>query len=367
MANYSWTIEHSSDSGSTWTSITPYVQSWSYRYGRQSVTNQWSTGTGIMEGVNPASLPSIQLGDWIRFHEASLNTVYILQVGDYSRTYNIAGANADRWQIALEDAYSQVGRARAQYTASSAAGNSVYDLIGLGGIVADILVGPHGGNWSKCSAVTLSKGDPIAQQVNKLNNQAGAYIQSHRVDLGMDWYGFDATEWYGDPTNHFHETTYSDDGGVNDYEYEQIQFEGLADSYFDAIYVEPDGLAVQTAGTGSRTYGITTFDQTTNQAADWASYLQIQLGGRTQVPNVLITSAQAQKGALPDLLELLPGNTLEIQLRGTNYYSIIEGGIVSANPENTRITLNLSDRDAVNYLLLDNSNFGRLNENRLGF
>ena len=368
MANYSWTIEHSANQGTSWTSITSYVQNWSYSYGRRSVTDQWSTGTGFVEGIKPNNLPAISIGDWIRFYEASLNTVYILQVGDYKRQYNIAGASADRWEISLEDAYSQVGRARAQYTATSAAGDSAKVVLDLGAIVAGILADTTGGNWSKCSAITVAIGEPISDEVNKLNFQAGAYIQSHRVDQGIDWYGFDATDWYGDPTNHFHETKYSDaGGGGTHFEYEQIQFEGLANSYFDSVYVEPAGLATQIAGSGSRTYGIQTYDQTTAQAQSWADYLLIQLSGKTQTPSILVTSAQTQQGPLPDLLELLPGNVLEIVLRGSEYYAIIEGGTVSATPSDTRISLSLSDRDAVNYLLLNNSNWGRLDENRLGF
>ena len=367
MANYDWTIEHSANNGSTWTEITQYVQGWSYSYGRRTVTDQWSTGTGFMQGITPASLPSIAVGDWIRFHETALDTVYVLQVGDYNRVYNIAGASADRWEISLEDAYSQVGRARVQSDSSSPAGTDTNTIVSLIPLVAGVDAYAFGGTKNLCSALTLNEGDSIVEQANKINFQAGAYVQANRVDIGIYWYAYDATDWYGDPYNDFHETTYSDDGGTHDYEYEQIQFEGLATSYFDAVNVTPAGLATQSARTGVRTNAIDTYDYTTAQAQSWASYLLQQLGGKTQTPTTIVTSAAAQKGALPDLLELLPGNVLEIQLRGLNYYSIIEGGTVSATPDNTRITLHLSDRDAVNFLLLNNSNWGRLDENRLGF
>lgn len=370
MANYNWVIEHSSNSGSTWTTITTYVQSWNYRYGRQSVTDQWSAGGGLMTGVYPASLPTISVGDWIRFKDGTA-AKYILAVADYRRIYNPKGATADAWEIALEDAYAQIGRGRTSTDQTFTDGIDINAVVNLGFAYAGITAAEYGGTTNKVSQFTFKASEFIVDKINRLNAQAGAYVRGHDVSTGLYWFAVDALPWngpgIGPGPGTFSETTWSDDGTAGDFEYQQIEFEGLAESYFDEVYVTPTGLTTQVAGTGTRTYGIDTYNYTTTAALDWANYLLIQLGDKTLTPRRLVSSSAAQTDGLPDVLKLLPANTIKLQLRGSDYYAIIEGGQISAVPGNTLITINLSDRDAVNYLLLNDAYWGRLNFNRLGF
>lgn len=368
MANYAWTVSHSSNQGSSWTDITDLVQSWNYRYGRQNVTDQWAAGSGYIEGWDPANLPTVNVGDWIQFDEATHGVQYVLILADFVRTYNPAAA-ADTWQIRLEDAYAQAGRARAEYAASTSAGDSVYFLMLAGTFVANINAVINGGDFSTCSAISVAKADPLTGLIQELNNQAGAYIQANDADGGIRWFGVDATAWWGDPGGDFTSTNFDDDGTLTNSEpYTEIQFEGLADAYFDHVYVQPAGLAIQDAGTGTRTYQVNTYDQTTAQADSWANYLLQQLGSTTPTPGTLgtTTAAWATVANIAPT-DLLPGNEIQLRLRGSNHYGIIEGGIVSATPAQTRFTLYLSDREAVNFLLLDDPVWGKLDENRLGF
>jgi hypothetical protein len=49
------------------------------------------------------------------------------------------------------------------------------------------------------------------------------------------------------------------------------------------------------------------------------------------------------------------------------YYSIIEGVRVTATPESSRYTFYLSGADLNNYLILNDTVFGTLDNNKLGY
>lgn len=359
MTKYVWTIEHSSNDGSSWTDITDLCESWTYRYGRRSVTDQWGSGGGAIEGVFPGSLPTISVGDWIRFYEAGFTTQFVLAVADFNWTYNPA-TNADRWTITLEDALAQIGRiyldSDAFIPAGFGAGVTAWGLATTYGVDFD-----YYGGESTTSAITDSKGTNGTQILQKLTNQAGAYIQAHRVDLGVKWVGYESLPWSGDPDTLFTEVWFSDVAGQT--VYSEIQFEGLADSYFDLTFVNATGLDSQSAGTGLRAYAQDTYNETEADALSWANYLLIQLGSATQTPAQIITLDNVNEPVF-----FMPGNGAKITLRGNTYYATIEGGTITATPgAYTRITLNLSDREALNYLLLNDAHWGKLDENRLGF
>lgn len=359
---YQWQLSHSSNQGTTWTDITDQCQSWTYRYGRRAVTDQWGSGGGTIEGVTPSALPTISVGDWIKFQEnAVYGTVFVLAVADFAWVYNPV-STADTWTITLEDALAQIGRiyldTDAVIPAGLPCGAVAWGLATSYGLNFDY----YGGN-STVSAFSAPKGTSGSQILQTLSNQAGAYIQAHRVDLGVKWIGYESLPWSGDPDNLFSTTAFTDTTGNK---YGQVAFEGLADSFFDLIFVNPQGLNSQSAGTGVRAYSQDTYNETEAQAADWANYLSIQLGSATKSPSQMMTLNQ-QWPTLINPTALLPGNEIAVTLRGNTHAAVIEGGTISATPAQTRITLNLSDRDALNYLILNDAVWGKLNENRLGF
>jgi hypothetical protein len=63
----------------------------------------------------------------------------------------------------------------------------------------------------------------------------------------------------------------------------------------------------------------------------------------------------------------LIGARVSVTFRGTVYYSIIEGVRVTATPESSRYTFYLSGADLNNYLILNDTVFGRLDYNKLGY
>jgi hypothetical protein len=57
----------------------------------------------------------------------------------------------------------------------------------------------------------------------------------------------------------------------------------------------------------------------------------------------------------------------KIYFRGDTYFTVIEGVQIDATPEQTRITLFMSGQDNNAYLILDNTVYGTLDNNKLGF
>jgi hypothetical protein len=67
------------------------------------------------------------------------------------------------------------------------------------------------------------------------------------------------------------------------------------------------------------------------------------------------------------LFAYLVGSRVSVVFRGTTYFSIIEGVTVTATPESSRYTYYLSGQDLNNYLILNNTVFGTLDYNKLGY
>ena len=59
--------------------------------------------------------------------------------------------------------------------------------------------------------------------------------------------------------------------------------------------------------------------------------------------------------------------TVEIIFRGTTYNAVIEGWVVSMTPGESRYTFYFSGADLNNYLILDDTDRGVLDANRLGY
>jgi hypothetical protein len=63
----------------------------------------------------------------------------------------------------------------------------------------------------------------------------------------------------------------------------------------------------------------------------------------------------------------LVGARVSVTFRGTVYQSIIEGVRVTATPQSSRYTFYLSGADLNNYLVLNDTVFGTLDYNKLGY
>jgi hypothetical protein len=66
-------------------------------------------------------------------------------------------------------------------------------------------------------------------------------------------------------------------------------------------------------------------------------------------------------------LSTYPGFQVNVTFRGTVFTCIIEGVSMTATPESSRYTFYLSGADLNAYLILDNTVFGTLDNNKLGY
>jgi len=163
--------------------------------------------------------------------------------------------------------------------------------------------------------------------------------------------------------------------------YDQITVDSLAQNYFSQVTVDPDGFAAQTVSTGAapyRNYTVNTWSPSTAVATDLANYYLNNYDDPTLAVSAfhinlnnsatgnareffVSASSAATFGAFPI------GIQIKVLFRGSTYICIIEGGTLSATPNEVGLTLYVSGADLNAYLTLNNATFGKLDENRLGF
>lgn len=179
------------------------------------------------------------------------------------------------------------------------------------------------------------------------------------------------------PINEAATSVFSDTPASNKFSYDQIDFNSYADNYWTQVSVTPLGGSVVTvtqagAATPYRTYSINTLNSSTGQATDFANYLASLYG----TPQFRIASISCLvTDSLNTQIDLLgsqspvsyPGMRVTVKFRGTTYSAIIEGVNISATPESSRYTFNLSSAEQNNYLILTSTVYGTLNNNKLGY
>jgi hypothetical protein len=153
-----------------------------------------------------------------------------------------------------------------------------------------------------------------------------------------------------------------------------LEFDSLADNFYTQAIVTSPVVANQIASVGSapfKSFTKSTYARTVAQAADLAGYLLAQ--GQTEViaPTVISCVSSSQNDALLDTLGggrfiFLPLYYIDIKFRGVQFEARIEGATLTATPEQTRVTYNLSAQEANPFFILDDSNFGVLDQNKLG-
>jgi hypothetical protein len=108
-----------------------------------------------------------------------------------------------------------------------------------------------------------------------------------------------------------------------------------------------------------------------SQATDYANYLLGQFGTAKFAITSLTCMAETQTNFGLDSIYIapyaFPGTQVAVVFRGTTYNCIIEGVNVSATPAGALYTYYFSGADLNNVLILNNSVFGTLNNNRLGY
>lgn len=342
------------------------VQVFTVTRGRKQIQDPFKASVATIEGRNPGSLPTIEIGTAIDIVETnSNNLVYRGYVADFRIDYGIT-SNLDRWVIDCEDALALAGRAFTSSTFGWSAGQSPYAAAlvacaGAGITLTEVLYG--GPPVSKLSA----QSKPNNNLLNILNDLV--FTEQGRL------YGSNFIGWTGRAAvGLFPEQVAFTDGtmvtALDPITFDKVTFASKADSYFDRVVIEPEGLAAQDSGTGDRSFTHLSYDETTTQAQNLADYVLATLTVQDAVPTSVSCMSEDQTNATYALglaIEAGSGVKAGIILRGQGYTVFVEGCTMTATPDQTRWTFDVVSAEAQNFFVLDSSVFGVLDSSRLGF
>lgn len=363
--------DNASTSTATWRNEIPAIQnkdtSFVVQRGRQQVQDPFKAGTATVTGFDISQVSALNIGDTFIIRTATISgtpivyDVFFGYIADISLNYGITSA-ADTWTIQAEDALAAAGRAVTSQ--SFAAGDSTGVAATKAAVGTGVTVSSPGVFGSKVSAQTFSNDNLLAvlntiatTEQGRLSSSSGYGITfSSRNDQNS-----------GGKICDFTDGTLS---ATNAQKYDAVTFRSRADSYYTQVITEPSGLAAQTSGTGTRTFSVATYDQTTGQADNLADYILGTLQVSQGVPSTisfLMESGNTANAMFITIFGVSSYYTTSVILRGTQYNCFVEGSTISATPQQTRCTLNLSSTGAAVSFILDNAALGVLDTSRLGF
>ena len=347
------------------------IQNVTIQKGRVQITDPFKAGTATITGRDVAALPTIEIGGEISIsvdESAFLFPVEMFYgvVSDIQITYGQVPA-MDVWTIYCEDALATAGRSLTTGSFSWSAGLTAYEA--GEDVMQNAFSGAvtlAGGPFSSSTVSAQSEPDTnVLQLLNQLAATEQGYLSSQQPDA-IKW--INRAEYITNPiVGDFTDgtlVTVNTTALFND-----VTFRSQADSFFDKVVVEPDGLAAQSSGTGSRVYTVKTYDQTTTQAKNLADYILATLQVQQSVPSTIsaISEIQTNNVLVTFFAQTAQGARIGLILRGDYYSLFLEGATVTATPEQTRFTFNVVSSDALSFFILDSTAFGRLDSDKLGF
>lgn len=380
IANYK--VEYSTN-GSTWTFLSN-VQEISINLGRQRQLDTYNASTATVALRYPTGYASpitaLVSGTYIRIKGPSssgpgagdaaafLGKIRDVSV-DWGKIYDSGVGPADYATVSAEGFFADFGRMGGNgYSMASAAPQVQLDAAEVEtGLVANYY--RPSGTDPVLAATTVSGtwGDWLNSVATTINGRLWDANLIEEVDLISPFY---QNPQFGTPE------LFSDVPNAGFY-YDRIDFSSYSDNYWNQVKITPVTASPATAtATGAtvpyRTLSLSTLNSTTAQATDYAGYLL----GLYSSPQFRITSISCLWEAqwddkLENLSDQYPpsymGMRVQVAFRGTTYQAIIEGVSITATPESSRYTFYLSSADQNNYLILDNTQFGQLDNNRLGY
>lgn len=363
MARYTWKVTYNA------LTVLSDVQNITIQRGRVQVQDPFKAATATVQGRNLSTFPNVVIGGTIVItaeRGIDIFDAFVGVVSDVHVTYGQVAA-MDTWTIYCEDAVARLGRSlttstfswSAGITTATAAVNTASDA--TGGVVT---ISAIGSTSSTVSAQSLPDTNAL-QILNQLAATEQGYLYSSapnqvsfrtRAEIGAWPFRGDFTDGSLVTVN---PTALFDD----------VVFRSQADSFYQEVVVEPEGLASQDSGTGARRYSFKSYDETTTQAQNLADYVLATLQVQTSVPSSIsaISEVQTNDVALTSATQAGSGVRCGLILRGTYYPLFIEGSTITATPEQARFSLNLVSAAALSFFILDSASFGVLDTNKLGF
>ena len=379
---YTYKVKYSAD-GITFTALTN-VQNISIKLGREKQLDAYNASNAEIEIRYPTGYASpiaaLKTGTYLKIESPnwldSVGSCFLGRIRDvrvqYGIPYSGGVGNADFLTISCEGFFAAVSRMdgndysmpsntpQSQLTTSNAVTGttgSYYRPSGADPVMAATTVS---GTW----------GDWYNQLLTTLNGRMWDCNVLNEIDV--------ISPFYQNPITPADVVTFSDTPTSSQYSYDLVDFTSYADNYWTQASITPLGLSTVTvtatgATTPYRTYSLNSLNSTTGQATDFANYL-VGLYGTQQFRISTISclmEATSRNGRLDFLANQSPasymGMRISVVFRGTTYSCIIEGVSITATPESSRYTFNLSSAEQNNYMILDSTVFGRLDYNKLGY
>ena len=350
------------------------VQEIAFRGGRRSQLDAYNASTATIVAQYPSGYASpitaLVPGTAIEILTPNVANPYGIygKIRNVNVTYGIPyAANvgvADYIEIEVEGAFAEAGRMNgASYAmAAGTLSTQITTMNAQTGLTAS----SNTSQQMAATTITGTWGDWVNSSLVSINGRMADFGAIGGIFIRSPYVASTCTVNFSDTTNN-----------ATNQVYDQIRFDALADNYYTQVQVDPESYSIQTATkagatTPYRTLTVNTFNSSAAQAADLAAFLLSQYGTQKFALNQISCVAEAQTSFKLDKMGLsgtqeLIGAKVNVTFRGTTYTCIIEGVSFNATPDGARWTYDVSGADLNNYLVLDDSVFGKLDNNRLGY
>lgn len=357
--------------------------------GRFRSTDPWQISTTTVRARYPGGFDTplaLTVGTQIRWYFPGRSSTKPSWTGVVKNVRNLWAmpwnsatdvGNGDEIEIEMEGGLAFWGRQSRQFTSLIDNFPTIITIIGdgaggpAGTDVPDVTatkVEYSAGTKLMLSWLTQAVAGFQARIVDGIKNQAA--WNSSPADVAALWVSSysvtpDAPVTFSDTTNDATHRAYT-----------EVEFDGIADEFFNRVEVIPESANLQFAQTlpGNRLLSVPTYN-INNATADYlADYLlALYSNPAPSMARIRATTAGQHTQNLDTLgvadLELgyLVQYRVALDLRGQTFYGQIEGVEVDANLSETVFTFHLSPADAGNWFTLDSADYGVLDEDRLGF
>jgi hypothetical protein len=362
------------------------IQSINITRGRQRFVDPFQGSQCVIELIPANSYsPALAIGQFLDVrpaNNASSPCYFNGRITDVERSYGIPynasatiAAPADRITITVTGGTGVIGSAYSEITSSYASG---FDAVGLAGAFVmnagvfcnyDYVGGPSltpvYPSGVIAGPVAYSTGDSYFEIVNQLLRTAQWVIDDADIDRTYSIYKYAAYLYPASSTGTT--ITFSDTAAKR---YNQIDYLSSMQQSFSYVAVEPVGLATQYKSSGDLKNGFkfTSYDVSTTQALNLATYVQLVSNQNTPVPFVIRTNTAVDDtvGDLADLMTYPVGTAVNVTFRGSTVQATVQGWQFGFYPDIATVSCYLSASLGTPFTL-DSTAFGVLDTNRLGY
>lgn len=353
----------------------PEVFSLTCSIGRQQASDQWPVSEGVVRARWRDSFDdsNLQIGSLIRWFAPNRGATKPSWTGVvknirfiYDMPYAGGVGNGDVLEIEIEGFLARLGRRNEDLQEDN---DSIYENY-VSGIWSTTNVPNVAGSLLRLTAGDYNFGTALQRMADTVQGRLcdGVRLPSSddpTVYLAASTDTPQLTLKFSDTTN-----------DSTNREYFEIQFDGAADDFFTDITVTPELADPQTVQTSIdlRALDVQTWHKFNGSALELARYLSVKFAGSTPTVSRIAARTPGQQTQNLDTLGVtdlefgyLIKYRVQVVFRGVTYWAQIEGVELVADLDQSTFTYYLSPVDAGYWFTLDSADYGRLDEDRLGY